>query len=112
MKSETGALLTKIAGIITLALAGLISILLIIVIVATAAYQRAPVNLMLIFLIIPIIFFAIGFLILSASKKMETPKTTRNGAIWAIVIGALTIQTVIGILVLIGGVIALIDSNK
>ncbi len=112
MKSKTGALLTKIAAIINLITAGIILLLGIILIIGLSLYQGLPFNLIFIILLISLIIFAIGLLLWNASEKMKNPKTVRTGAIIAIVVGVLSISSLIGILALIGGIIALIDSDK
>lgn len=112
MKSQTGALLTKIAGIIDIVIGGIILFFGLIAIFGLTLYQGIPYNLFILLLTIPLMFFVLGGLILNSSKKMENAKTVKNGSIWAIVLGVLTMQFFTGVLTLIGGIIALIDSDK
>lgn len=115
MESKTGALLTKIAAIINLVIAGLIFVVGTIAILAMTFYQGIAVNLFILislFFIFSFIIFLSGILLLNASKKMKTSKNVKNGAIWALVIGVLTMKFLTGILALIGGIIALVDSDK
>lgn len=112
MKSEIGALLTRIAAIINFIIASLVFIGGIVSILGITFYQGIPFNLMIMFFVMASIFFVLGMLMLNSSKKMQNPKTVKNGTIWAIVLGVITIQFFTGILSLIGGIIALIDSEK
>ncbi|MDO8622783.1 MAG: hypothetical protein Q7R52_00900 [archaeon] len=119
MKSDTGAMLTKIAAIVDFVIAGLIFIAGIAVLflwdlIPVEMKTDAPTKLV-IFLIILAVFVVIlvlSFLFLMASKRMRNPKTVRNGAIWAIVLGAINIGNISGILALIGGIIGLVDADK
>src|SRR3989344_8518329 len=122
MKSETGALLTKIAAIIDFVVAGIILLIGIIcsILIASGVGElksSIPIDIlaMLIFLVlllISVVVLVFGLLLYKASKKMLNPKTTRNGAIWAIVLGVITLGNISGILALIGGIIGLSDANK
>jgi hypothetical protein len=130
MKSNTGALLTKIAAIINFVTAGILILIGIsfsifispATIFAEKTFQNKelliktltsyPSLFFLIFLFIAIIILIIGLLQLMASNKMKSSKTVKNGSIWAIVIGALTITQLTGILCLIGGILGVIDSEK
>lgn len=113
MKSKTGSLLTKIAAIINIVFAGLAFLLGFIAFIGLGFFQRGiHFNLGIFVLGLSIIGLVLGFLLLNASEKMKNSKTVKNGAVWAIVIGVLTLTNLTGILALIGGIIALIDSDK
>ena len=119
MKSKTGSLLTLIAAIIDLAVAGIVFLLAFIIpllislgITPEKDIPFAPIFLSLILALVAILVFLLGILLLTASRKMKSQKTVRNGAIWAIILGALTIGQVSGILALIGGIIGIIDADK
>lgn len=112
MKSKNGALLTKIAAIINLVIAALVFIGGLISILGITFYQGIPFNLMILFFIIALTTFVFGMLMLNSSKKMQNPRTVKKGAILAIILGAITVQFLTGIISLIGGIIALIDSEK
>ena len=115
MKSETGYLLTKIAAIINFIISAIIFIMGLGILIFVWGLDNEKINPIVIFLIailISLIILIFGLLELKASNKMKNPKTTRNGAIWAIVLGALTIGNLSGILSLIGGIIGLTDSNR
>ena len=122
MKSETGALLTKIAAIIDFVIAGIILLIGIIysMLIASGVGElksSMPTDILaiLIFLallLVSVIVLILGLLLYKASKKMLNPKTARNGAIWAIVLGVITLSSLSGILALIGGIIGLSDANK
>lgn len=119
MKSNTGAMLTKIAAIVDFVIAGLIFIA---GIVCFLFWNLIPVEIktdipskLIVSLIIVAIFaivLILGFLFLMASRRMRNPKTVRNGAIWAIVLGAINFGNISGILALIGGIIGLNDADK
>lgn len=118
MKSETGSILTKIAGIINLVLAAIIFVFGLVAMVGFSIYNGTPfllsktVNLLMIFIILSIVLFALGMLMLKSSKKMQNTKTVRNGAIWAIILGVLNLSFLTGVLSLVGGIIGLIDADK
>jgi hypothetical protein len=83
-----------------------------IAVIGLGLYQGIPHNLLFLILLGALVAFIVGLLILNASKKMKKPETVKNGAIWAIVLGIISLGSVSGILALIGGIIALIDSEK
>ena len=112
MQSDIGALLTKIAAIINFAVAGIVLLLGVIAFLGVSFYQGTPLNLMIVLVIVFLVLIVLGILLLNASKKMKNPSTVKNGAIWAIVLGVLTFSNFSGVLAIIGGVIALIDSDK
>lgn len=62
-------------------------------------------------LLLGILILALAFIQLRVSKKMKNKKTLRNGSIWALVLGIITIGNVSGILCLIGGIIGLSESK-
>ena len=124
MKSETGALLTKISAIIDFVVAGILVLIGIIVFAvgmsgnfpatpeSTLPGSTAAILIFFILILAAVVVLVMGLLLYKSSKKMLNPKTTRNGAIWAIIIGIITLGNVIGILALIGGIIGLSDANK
>ncbi|OGJ20031.1 hypothetical protein A3K73_03930 [Candidatus Pacearchaeota archaeon RBG_13_36_9] len=112
MESETGALLTKISAIINFVVAGIIFLIGIIGIFGLFVFPRLTILLMFIFLLVGLIVLIFALLLWNAAVKMKNPRTVKNGAIWAIVLGALTLGNVTGILALVGGIIALIESDK
>ncbi len=122
MKSETGALLTKISAIIDFVAAGIVLLIGIVASILIGSGVGTIENniprdflailIFLVLLLASVVILVIGLLLFKASKKMLNPKTTRNGAIWAIVLGVITLGNVIGILALIGGIIGLSDANK
>ncbi len=111
MKSDTGSSLTKIAAIISIVVAGLITLFGLIAVMG-ALFYNGFLNLIGLLLISITIMLVMGILMLRASKKMKDAKTVKQGAIWAIVLGVLNIGLVTGILCFIGGIIALIDADK
>jgi len=115
MKSKTGALLTKIAAIINLVVAGLVFLLGITALIGLGLYQGQggmPLNLGIMVMAISLIGFVLGFLLLNAAEKMKSQKTVKNGGIWAIVIGVITLTNITGIIALIGGILAVLDADK
>ncbi len=112
MKSKTGSLLVKIAAIINIVIAGLVIFGGILSLIGITLYTKFPINLSIVIFIIAILISIFGYLLLDASKKMQNSKTVKNGSIWAIVLGVLTISSIAGILALIGGIIGLIDADK
>lgn len=118
MKSETGAVLTKISAILNFVFSGIIFLIGVLSAIGLSLFQETPfflsirVNMMLIFLLIALVILALGFVLLNISKKMQNSKTVKNASIWAIVIGALTFSSISGILALVGGIIGIIDSDK
>ena len=122
MKSDNGAMLTKIAAIINFVVSGIILLAGIIFSLVIGYIPEANnselSNQVVSFIIIALavlisfIIFLLGWLLLSASRKMRDKKTVKNGAIWAIVIGAITLGNVSGIFALIGGILALVDADK
>ena len=112
MESQAGSLLTKIAAIINLALAGLIFILGIIAIIGVSIYEGVPYNVLILFLVVMLILFAFGFLLLYFSNQMKNPKKVKSASIWAIVLGIISVGNFTGILALVGVIVGLIDSEK
>lgn len=116
MKSDTGALLTKIAAIVDFVLAGFVFLAGIVIGLGFSFYSEemgiSPIIVLVIIILISVLVFVMGTLFMSASRKMKDPRTVRNGAIWAIVLGVINIGNISGILSLIGGIIALSDSDK
>lgn len=116
MKSDTGSLLTKIAAIINFVAAVIVAVIGIVIATLGSMFLKetriAPLLLGLILIIVAIVVLILGLLELRAADKMKNPKTARNGAIWAIVLGAITIGNISGILALIGGIIGIIDADK
>lgn len=112
MKSETGSLLTKISAIINLVFAGLAIFFGLIAILGISAYSNFPKTLSIIIFALAALSLIMGLLLWNASKKMQDKKTVKSGAIWAIILGIILITNVSGILALIGGIFALVDSDK
>lgn len=112
MESKTGALLTKISAIINFVVAGIIFLIGIVALIGLNMYQGIPFNLVFLMLAFTLIVLVVGLLLWNAAEKMKNKKTVKKGAIWAIVLGVLTIQVISGILALVGGIIAIIDADK
>ena|SRR3989344_5380121 len=119
MESKTGSLLTFIAAIINFIISGLVflvSLVFLAVVFVIKDYNLGisipPFLLFIIILLVAVILFIIASLSLVASRKMKHKKTVRKGAIWAIILGAITIGQISGILSLIGGIIGIIDADK
>lgn len=112
MRSETGAVITKISAIIDI-IAGIIVFLLAIGLgIGLAVTNWLPSWLSGIGVIIAILIFIFGLLVWRAAEMMRDPRRVRSGAIWAIVLGVITLSSITGILTLIGGIIALVDSGR
>lgn len=112
MESHIGALLTKISAIIDFIAAAIIFIIGFIAMAGIVIFPRLSGILSFILILVGAIVLVFGFIIWHAAKLMENPRTVKNGAIWAIVLGALTVGNISGILALIGGIIALVESEK
>jgi hypothetical protein len=110
-KSETGAIITKISAIINIILAILVFLAAIGVGIGIALIDWLPNWLSSIGILIAIVLFVFGLLVWRAGNLMQDPRTVKSGAVWAIVLGVITISTFTGILTLIGGIIALIESR-
>jgi hypothetical protein len=122
MESKSGSKLTFISSILNYIFAGFVFLLgLIFSIVifsgvgeieGNISRQATGLIVLAIFIIVSVIFLILGLLFNMASKKMLNPKTTKNGAIWALILGIITLGNIAGILAVIGGAIALGDSDK
>jgi hypothetical protein len=112
MKSKNGALLTKISAVINFIIAGLVFLGSIIAVLGLSFYRGLPINLGVLGFLAALVILVFGLLVWNAGSKMEDSRTVRNGAVWAVVLGAITIGTVSGILALIGGILGLMDADK
>jgi hypothetical protein len=111
MRSETGALLTKISAVISMIVAILVFLAAIGVAIGITVIDWIG-GFAIITLIAAVIVFIFALLLWRAAEMMKNPRTVRSGAIWAIVLGILTLGNLAGILALIGGIIALIESGR
>ncbi len=110
--SKTGAIITKISAIIDIVVAVLVFLAAIGVGIGLSLTDALPAWLSSIGIIIAIVLFVFGLLVWRAANMMEDPRTVRSGSIWAIVLGVITISTFTGVLTLIGGIIALVESSR
>ncbi len=122
MKSKSGSTLTFISAILNYIVAGVVFLLGLIISIlifsgtgeigGNISRQATGLIALAILTIVSIIFLILGLLFNMASKKMLNPKTTKNGAIWALILGIITLGNLAGIIGIIGGAIALGDSDK
>ncbi len=122
MQSKTGSTLALISAIINYIGAGIFLLISTITPLMILVAEEQPQNgisnstaaiiFFIIFFIIAAVFLTIGLLFHKASKKMKNPKTTKNGAIWALILGILTFGNIAGILGIVAGAIGLSDANK
>ena len=109
MESKTGSVLSLIGGILWLVLSIILIVTaLIVVIVSSTSESMSGLVFGIVFMAIGIVCIVYGVLAVKAAQWMKEQKTSKRGGIVALIIGILGMN----ILVIIGGILGLIDSDK
>jgi len=120
MESKSGSLLALIAGIISfIIIGGPLLYLIFGIMLLTVPIYRPPtisygvISPFILLMIMIIILLVFGILFILAYNWMKNPKTTRKGAILALILGIFSLPSIIlGALGIISGILGLNDSKK